>query len=103
MIVQATKHFTMDDAKQIGDQLDINWEEFSVAEFIRDLEYELEHAHPAMTDVTFEEAMLTGKMVLSHLNESPDYYSHLIEDELHRKEEPEDDFQAPQDPPEWWL
>ena len=42
------------------------------------LEVELEHgARDAQTNVTSDDALITGKIALAHLREFPDYYTRL--------------------------
>ena len=74
----AKKRFTFIEAKQIGDALGIDWQAFEVEQFQIGLEVELEHgARDAQTDVTNDDALITGKIALAHLKEFPDYYTRL--------------------------
>lgn len=75
------KIFTMEEAKQIGETLGINWKEFDVDQFRRGLMVELEHgsAVSEQTNVTKDDPILTGKIALAHLMEIPDYYDRLEE------------------------
>jgi len=68
----------LSEAGKIGDALGIRWESFTVAPFLLGLNVELEHGscNPA-TDVTHDDPILTGKLVLAHLNDFPDYYTRL--------------------------
>ena len=53
------------------------------------LEVELEHGMcDASTDVTGDNATLTGKIALAHLNEFADYYSRLAKMEQEAKVAP---------------
>lgn len=72
------RHFTPDEAKQIGEALGITWEKFDIEQFRSGLDVELEHglADPH-TNVTGDNPMVTGKIALAHLNEFPDYYTRL--------------------------
>ena len=76
--VSERKQFSFTEAKQIGNALNIQWDKFGVEQFRMGLNIELEHGRrdPA-TDVTHDESMATGKIVLSHLNEIPNYYTQL--------------------------
>ncbi len=50
--------------------------------------WSLEHgSHDLTTDVTGDDAVVTGKIALAHLNEFPDYYVRLekMEDEAKRE------------------
>ena len=72
------KMFSLAEAKQIGDELGINWHAFDVNQFQAGLAVELEHgAIEPQTNVTNDDALITGKIALAHLNEFPDYYTRL--------------------------
>jgi hypothetical protein len=74
------KHFTDEQAKEIGNQLGINWEKFDVDQFRRGMDVELEHGMvDAHTNVSNDDPLTTGKIALAHLNEFPDYYDRLEE------------------------
>ncbi|UCD09497.1 MAG: hypothetical protein JSU79_02325 [Dehalococcoidales bacterium] len=72
------KHFTVEEAKEIGEQLGIDWTEFDVEQFRMGMDVELEHGlvDPA-TNVTDDDPLMTGKIALAHLNEFGDYYTRL--------------------------
>ncbi len=73
-----TKHFTAEKAKEIGEQLGIDWSKFDVEQFRRGMDVELEHGtENSVTDVTGDDPLITGKISLAHLNEFPDYYTRL--------------------------
>jgi len=74
------KHFTTEEARQIGEALGIDWSKFDVEQFRRGLDVELEHglADPH-TNVTNDDPIMTGKIALAHLNEFSDYYTRLEE------------------------
>lgn len=74
----ASKHFTIEEAKKIGEKLGIDWSEFDVEQFKMGLDVELEHGkRNSKTNVTNDDPILTGKIALAHLNEFPDYYTRL--------------------------
>jgi len=78
MIVSQEKHFTVEEAKKIGEQLGIDWSKFDVEQFRRGMDVELEHGtRDSNTDVTGDDPLITGKIALAHLNEFPDYYDRL--------------------------
>ncbi len=82
--------FTIEEARQIGEQTGIDWAAapFDVDQFRRGLQVELEHGrHDPSTDVTGDDPLLTGKIALAHLNEFPDYYTRLerMEEEARRE------------------
>ena len=72
------KHFSAEEAKNIGEQLGIAWDKFDVDQFRRGIDVELEHGtiSPA-TNVTDNDPLLTGKIALAHLDEFADYYDRL--------------------------
>jgi hypothetical protein len=72
------REFSTDEAKDIGDQIGIEWTVIPLEEFRQGLRVELEHgAHDPQTDVTGDDLLLTGKIALAHLKEFPDYYTRL--------------------------
>ena len=86
--MSAKEHFTTEQAREIGDKLNIDWSRFDVEQFRMGLDVELEHGlvDPS-TDVTGDDPILTGKIALAHLNEFADYYTRLEKMERQAKEE----------------
>ena len=69
---------TVDEAREIGTRLGIDWSKIDLNEFRRGLEVEFEHgAHDPDTNVTNDDPMLTGKIAWAHLKELKDYYTRL--------------------------
>ena len=82
-----SKHFTIEEAKRIGEALGIDWSKFNVEQFRMGLDVELEHGvRDKQTNVTDDDDMVTGKIALAHLNEFPDYYTRLEKMEKEAKE-----------------
>jgi Protein of unknown function (DUF5661) len=84
------KSFTVEEARQIGEHVGIDWDAapFGVEQFRRGLEVELEHGlHDPSTNVTDDDPLVTGKIALAHLNEFADYYTRLerMEEEAKRE------------------
>ncbi len=78
------KHFSSEEAKEVGEGLGIKWDKFDVEQFRRGMDVELEHGtEDPNTNVTNDDPLVTGKIALAHLNEFPDYYTRLdkMEDE----------------------
>ena len=73
-----SNHFTVEEAKRIGESLGIDWSKFDIEQFRMGLDVELEHGkrNPS-TNVTQDDEVITGKIALAHLNEFPDYYTRL--------------------------
>jgi hypothetical protein len=73
-------HFTEDDARRIGEEIGIDWNETDFEQFRMGLEVELEHGtRDSQTNVTDDDPAMTGKIALAHLKEIPDYYTRLDE------------------------
>lgn len=72
------KHFTAEQAKEIGEKLGIDWSKFDVEQFRMGMDVELEHGLiDPNTNVSDDDPLTTGKIALAHLNEFPDYYTRL--------------------------
>lgn len=70
--------FTAEEAKNIGEQLGIDWSKYDVEQFRMGMDVELEHGTiDPHTNVTNDDPLTTGKIALAHLNEFPDYYTRL--------------------------
>ena len=86
--MSATKKFTNEDAKRIGESIGIDWSKFDVEQFLKGINVELEHGmHDDVTNVTNDDEMVTGKIALAHLNEFPDYYTRLAKMEAEAEAE----------------
>lgn len=82
------QHFTTEQAKEIGDRLEIDWHLFDVEQFRMGLDIELEHGlSDPSTNVTDDDSILTGKIALAHLNEFTDYYTRLKKMEREAEEQ----------------
>jgi hypothetical protein len=76
--MSAKKHFTTEQAREIGARLGVDWSRFDVEQFRMGLDVELEHGlRDPSTNVTGDDPIMTGKIALAHLNEFPDYYTRL--------------------------
>lgn len=81
--------FSADEARQIGEQIGIDWASspFDVDQFRRGMDVELEHGlHDPATNVTDDDPHVTARIARAHLNEFPDYYTRLerMEEEARR-------------------
>jgi hypothetical protein len=76
----ASRQFTQDEARSIGEAVGIDWArgDIDLEQFRMGLSVELEHGsrNPA-TDVTHDDLAVTAKIALAHLQEIPDYYTRL--------------------------
>jgi len=69
---------TLERAKQIGNELHVDWTQIDLEEFRLGLLEELEHGtRNAETNVTNDDQLITAKIALAHLKEIPDYYRRL--------------------------
>lgn len=85
--MESRKNFTTEEAKRIGETLDIDWSKFNVEQFRMGMNVELEHGTiDPKTNVTNDDEVITGKIALAHLNEFPDYYTRLEEMEEEAEE-----------------
>lgn len=76
--MSGSKHFTTEQAKEVGDKLGIDWKAFDVEQFRMGMDVELEHgARDPETNVTSDDIVMTGKIAWAHLKEFPDYYDRL--------------------------
>lgn len=72
------KEFTSEEAKTIGDKINVDWGKYDLEQFRMGLGIELEHGLvDAETNVTNDDEIMTGKIALAHLKEIPDYYTRL--------------------------
>lgn len=72
------REFSGAEAREIGQQIGVDWERIPLEEFRRGLTVELEHgAHDPQTNVTNDDVVVTAKIALAHLKEFPDYYTRL--------------------------
>lgn len=82
------KSFSTEEAKEIGEEIGIDWEKvkFSVSDFKKGLEVEVEHDDDPQTDVVRDDKRkydYVGKIAWRHLKESPRYYKEL--DKMEKK------------------
>lgn len=75
------KKFKLEDAKKAAEELkiDFNKEGYTVEEFLEGMNIELEHGTvDKETNVTDDDRLVTAKIALAHLNETPLYYNEDI-------------------------
>ena len=81
------KNFTIEEAKEIGEKLGIDWTKFDIEQFRIGMGIELEHGTiDSNTNVSNDDILITGKIALAHLNEFPDYYTRLLKMEEEAEE-----------------
>ena len=68
--------FEIEDALYASEILDINFDKFTIDEFLDGLNIELEHGKiNPKTNVTDDDLIKTAKIALAHLNEYSNYYN----------------------------
>jgi len=68
--------FNLNDAYYAADILGIDFDKFTIDEFLDGINIELEHGIISPnTNVTSSDLIVTSKIVLAHLNEFPNYYN----------------------------
>ena len=68
--------FSIKDAFDVAEILDIKFDKFSPEDLLRGLNIELEHGLiNKSTNVTDDDLLLTAKIALAHLKEFPNYYN----------------------------
>jgi hypothetical protein len=72
------KKITLNEAKKVGDKLNIDFNVIDITEWRDGMQIELEHGtHNKKTNVTGNDLMKTGKIALAHILEMKDYYIRL--------------------------
>jgi hypothetical protein len=72
------KQISTDEAKRVGESLHIDWNQVDLEEFRQGLMGN--HKRGAIdpeTGLTYDGVLLTGKIVLAHMEEFPDYSTRL--------------------------
>jgi hypothetical protein len=84
------KKISIDEAKRVGESLHIDWEQVDLEEFRQGLmgNHKQDAVDPE-TGLTYDGVLLTGKVVLTHMEEFPDYFSRLA-----KLKEEVDEYQA---------
>ena len=75
------KEFTLDEALETAKKLGVDFDSvrFTPEEFLEGMNIELEHGTvDSETNVTRDDALMTGKIALAHLNEFALYYNENV-------------------------
>ena len=69
---------TLEEARRVGDTIGVDWRVYDPEQFRAGMDVEFEHgARDPETNVTHDDPVTTGKIVLAHMKEFPDYYERL--------------------------
>jgi hypothetical protein len=72
------KQISSEEAKRIGESLYIDWDQIDLEKFRQGLMGNLkQRAVDPETELTYDGLLLTGKLVLAHMQEFPDYFTRL--------------------------
>jgi hypothetical protein len=76
MVQKKRNAFTTTEAKRIGEKLGIDWKKIELKQFRLGLNAELaDGTYNSITNFASDDPILIGKVVRTHLNEAPDYYT----------------------------
>jgi hypothetical protein len=77
-LMSEARRTSIEEARRVGDTIGVDWSRFDVEQFRTGMDVEYEHgSHDPQTNVTGDDPILTGKIVLAHMKELPDYYERL--------------------------
>ncbi len=72
------KQISLDEAKRIGESLHVDWDQVDLEQFRQDL---LKNHPPGSMDpetgLTYDGVLLSGRVVLAHMQDFPDYFTRL--------------------------
>ena len=72
------RQFSLDEARQAGERVGVDFSNVDIEEFRMGLGVELEHgSRDPETNVTEDDLEMTAKIAWAHLKELPDYYTRL--------------------------
>ena len=72
------KQISSDEARRIGDAMHIDWDQVGLEQFRKGLMGNHEQAAiDPETGLTYDGVLLSGKLVLAHMQEFPDYFTRL--------------------------
>ena len=84
------KTISLEEAKRVGESLYIDWDQVDLEKFRQGLMGDPEQsALDPETGLAYDGVLLTGKVVLAHIQEFPDYFTRLA-----KLEEEVNDYQA---------
>ena len=75
--MQKCRQISLEEARRVGEALYIDWGQVDLEEFRQGLMGHHKAAIDTETGPIYEGVLLTGKVVLEHVQEFPDYYSRL--------------------------
>ena len=72
------KQISSEEAKRIGESLHIDWDQVDLEQFCQDLMGDRrQEAVDPETGLTYDDVLLSGKIVMAHIQEFPDYFTRL--------------------------
>ena len=72
------KHISSEEAQRIGESLHLDWDRIDLEQFRQGLMGEVDEANmDPETGRTYDSVLLSGKLVVAHMQEFPDYFTRL--------------------------
>ena len=72
------KQISSEEAKRIGESLHLDWDRIDLEQFRQGLMGEVDQANmDPETGRTYDSVLLSGKLVVAHMQEFPDYFTRL--------------------------
>ena len=72
------KQISSDEARRIGEALHLDWDRIDLEQFRQGLMGEVDQANmDPETGRTYDSVLLSGKLVVAHMQEFPDYFTRL--------------------------
>lgn len=75
--MKKSRYISLQQARCVGEALHLDWEQVDLEEFRQGLMGRRKEAIETETELTYQALLLAGKVVLTHVQEFPDYYSRL--------------------------
>jgi hypothetical protein len=72
------KYISLDQARRVGEALYLDWEQVDLKEFRQGLMGHRNDTIETESGPTYQGLLLTGKVVLAHMQEFPDYHARLV-------------------------
>lgn len=71
------KHISLDQARRVGEAMHLDWEQVDLEEFRQGLMGDCKEDIDTETGLAYQDLLRTGKVVLAHMQEFPDYHFRL--------------------------
>ncbi len=76
--MEKRKQISVEEAKRIGESLYVDWEQVNLEQFRQDLMGNpKQEARETESEQSYDSVLLSGKAILDHMHEIPDYLARL--------------------------